>query len=123
MIRRALAGTLALFLSLGLSLASFYVVREKGRRLISAAESALFVRYDDMENRAGDMLTFWKENRKLFFALLKHSDADALSLSFDRLSTALERGDREIALECVSEIRAEMRAILDGETPGIGNIF
>ena len=121
--KRALAGGIALFLAFAVSLASFFVVREKGNTLVRLSVQTLSAEPGDDHADVVKLLSFWENNRKLFFALLKHSDADALSLSFDRLSTAFAEEDVGELQALVAEILAEMRVILEGETPGVGNIF
>ena len=120
---RALIGAGLLLLAFAVSLGAYCLVVSRGERLIEACGTVLSSEEERLPEAADGMLRLWEKDRRLFFSLLKHGDADGLSLQFGLLRTAIGEGDANGMREAAAQILAQMRVILEGETPGIGNLF
>ena len=120
---RALIGAGLLLFAFAVSLDAYSLVVLRGERLIAACENVLCSEEARLPEEAQGMLRLWEKDRRLFFSLLKHGDADGLSLQFGLLQTALAERDACGLREAAAQILAQMRVILEGETPGIGNLF
>lgn len=121
---RVVVGILCILLSFFLSLAGFFYTRENCRELEAGCISALTSESPQAlleESKA--LLRLWDARRDLFGALLKHSDADELTLRFLALEALVNEGDAAGAKRILRDTQVLIRVIFYGEQPEFENIF
>lgn len=121
---RFIVGIICILLSFLLSLAGFLYTRENCRLLEEGCVAALAAGSHPMLlEKSKALLTLWDDRRKLFGALLKHTDADELTRCFLQLENAVREGDAAAAERSLRETQALIRVIFYGERPDFENIF
>ena len=125
MTKRIAAAVVCIVLALAVSLGSFIFITVKTNEMLSLIGSIEQTRKtgENAEKYFEELFGLWNGNRRFFAFMLKHADADELERDFIRLSGYYGRKDADELWEAVTECRAALEVMLDGENPVPENIF
>lgn len=94
--------------------------------MIDVIDKAINADDEDVAEYIDELTLLWKENKRFFAILLKHSDADTADRYFLMLKSYGEKEKKEEKDETMlilRELKAFISVTLEGEIPKIENIF
>lgn len=94
--------------------------------MIDVIDKAINADDEDVSEYIDELTLLWKENKRFFAILLKHSDADTADRYFLMLKSYGEKEKKEEKDETMlilRELKAFISVTLEGEIPKIENIF
>lgn len=118
MTKRLIAAAVCVALALSVSLGSFLFIRRETAVLLTGLSAA-----QNDPQMLEEVLREWKKVKRRYAFMLKHADADELERCFIKLADYLAEGDRDEWNEAVTDCRAALEVMLDGEIPKPENIF
>lgn len=119
--KRLIPAFLCVITALAISTGSYAYIKTQTEKLCGAMDGVL--ESGDAFAQAIKLCEEWKSVRVTFGALLKHSDADELGKYFILIDDYAASGQKEELLEAVEGCRTAIKVILEGEKPGVANIF
>lgn len=125
MTKRMVIAAVCLAAALGVSLFSVSFITNRTRSFIALLEQAQQIRSEngDASDVIEKTLAAWNEDRPVFAVMLKHADADELERCFIRIEEHFRHGSTELLWESVTECKAALEVVLDGELPKAENLL
>ena len=122
MLKRTLAGALCVLLASAVGVWGDRFLKTSTEALLQAACASADTPAQ-LLSAAQCAVQTWEQRKRPLCALIKHSDADDLSLLFAMLGQAAETGDTAEVASLLRQCRAAVEVILAGERLSWNNIL
>lgn len=123
--KRIIAAALCVVFALASGLSGLFCLQTDTKKLIGMLESAqtAFIKGEDASEYIASAQEFWRKRSRFLGIMLKHEDVDELERCFIRLEDHYNSGNDDETREALTDCRAALLVVLDGEYPRPDNIF
>ncbi|MBR5773265.1 MAG: DUF4363 family protein [Clostridia bacterium] len=113
-------------MTVGTSVAGFFVVNASGSRMIEVIAGSIEQAEqgtDSLEEIAEKINKEWNSRSTLFKCVFIHDEFSEVEMLFNKLHFFAQQGSTDEFIECCNEAISRLRYTLDNEKPKIQNIF